>query len=223
MPIDQAATDIITGFRKVPRFARGMVRDLRLRWACEEIDRPYRMEHVDAFTPRPADYLARQPFGQVPAFTDGTVDMFESGAILLYLGEQDARLLPAETRPRWDAIAWLFAALNSVEPALMQIVVLDVFNAGKDWAIAARPHAAEMAEARLNSLSNALGEREWLAGTFTIADIAMVTVLRNLRHCDMLSKFPNIAAYQARGENRPAFARALDAQITELTQSGEHA
>lgn len=216
MPSVASAAAVITGFSRVPPFARGLVRDMRVRWACEEIGRPYRMELIDAFAPRSAEYRARQPFGQVPAFTDGNVDLFESGAILLYLGEQDESLLPHAGETRWKAISWLFAALNSVEPMLMQIVNLDVFNAGKDWAAAARPNVVELATARLKSLSDALGGREWLAGPFTIADIAMVTVLRNLNHTDILAGFPNVAGYKARGEARPAFRSALDAQLVEL-------
>jgi glutathione S-transferase len=205
---------LITGFRWVPEFARGMVRDLRIRWAMEEIGRPYRTRLLDAMHPRDAEYRQWQPFGQVPAFDDGNVRLFESGAILLYLGEQDERLLPREPQARWNVVAWLIAALNSVEPMLMQIVNLDVFNADKPWAQQARPSAAEFAQERLNSVSEALGDRDWLAGDFSVADIMMVTVMRNVKHTDMLVQFPNLAAYRARGEARPAFERALAAQCT---------
>ena len=138
--------------------------------------------------------------------------MFESGAILLYLGEQDERLLPSKLQDRWEATAWLIAALNSVEPMLSTIVSYDIFHADKDWAKAARPAAVELAEARLQSVSDALGDKNWLTGRFTIADIMMVTVLRNVKHTDMVAGFPTLAAYQQRGEQRPAFQRALKAQ-----------
>ena len=202
----------ISAFQWVPDFAQGMVRDIRIRWALEEIERPYDTSRFDATQPRDADYRQWQPFGQVPAFDDGNVRMFESGAILLFLGEQDDRLLPVKLQDRWESTAWLIAALNSVEPILSTIVSYDIFHADKDWAKAARPAAVELAEARLQSLSDALGDKNWLTGRFTIADIMMVTVLRNLRHTDIVAGFPKLAAYQLRGEQRPAFQRALKAQ-----------
>lgn len=214
MPLDPSADILLTGFGHVPKFAQGLVRDLRLRWALEEIGRPYRVELLDAMAPKPDDYYQRQPFGQVPAFDDGKVRMFESGAILLYLGEQDERLLPRDGAERWQAITWLIAALNSVEPSLMQIVSLDVFQAREPWAKEARPGAVGFARSRLSCLADALGDREWLAGPFTIADIMMVTVLRHLRHTDIIAGFPGLAAYQARGEARPAFEQALADQMS---------
>ena len=132
----------ITGFGNVPAFAKGMVRDLRIRWALEEVGRPYRMDLLDAMAPRPEGYRAWQPFGQVPAFDDGQVRMFETGAILLYLAEREERLLPADPQTRWQAVSWLIAALNSVEPALTQVVILDFFQKGKDWTAGAREGAA---------------------------------------------------------------------------------
>lgn len=213
MPLDPNADTVITGFAHVPEFAQGVVRDMRIRWALHEIDRPYRTQLFDAMTPRPDDYRDWQPFGQVPAFDDGKVRLFETGAILLYLGEQDERLLPAETRARWEATAWLIAALNSVEPMLMQIVSLDIFQADKPYAKEARGYAVDFAKSRLKSVTEALGDNEWLAGRFTVADIMMVTVLRNLRHTDIVAGFPALAAYQARGEARPAFQRALADQL----------
>jgi glutathione S-transferase len=213
MPLDPSAGITLTGFGHVPPFAHGLVRDLRIRWALEEIGRPYRVELLDAMAPRPDDYYQWQPFGQVPAFDDGKVRLFESGAILLYLGEQDERLLPRDSEQRWCATTWLIAALNSVEPMLMQVLSLDVFQAREPWAKDARPSAAEFAKSRLSRVSDALGERDWLAGPFTIADIMMVTVLRNLRHTDIVAGFPALAAYQARGEARPAFRQALADQM----------
>lgn len=221
MPLDPSADILLTGFGHVPKFAQGLVRDLRLRWALEEIGRPYRVELLDAMAPKPDDYYQWQPFGQVPAFDDGKVRMFESGAILLYLGEQDERLLPRDGAERWQAITWLIAALNSVEPMLMQIVMLDVFQAKEPWTRDARPSAVEFARSRLSRVTDALGGREWLAGPFTIADIMMVTVLRNLRHTDIMESFPALAAYQARGEARPAFQQALADQMAGFENAGK--
>ena len=211
----------ITGFSNVPDFAKGMVRDLRIRWALEEVGRPYRMDLLDAMAKRPDGYRDWQPFGQVPAFADGTVRMFETGAILLYLGEQDERLLPADPQPRWQAVSWLIAALNSIEPSLTQVVILDFFQRGKDWSAGAREGAVAFASQRLKDLSQALGEREWLAGPFSIADIMMVTVLRSIGHTDLLDQFPNLVAYRQRGEARPAFARAMEGQMGDFVRADE--
>jgi glutathione S-transferase len=216
MPLDPTATTVVSAMRNVPDFAHGLVRDLRVRWAIEEIGRPYRTELYEGMQPRPEAYREWQPFGQIPAFADGTVRLFETGAILLYLGEQDERLLPRETQAKWAATAWLIAALNSIEPMIMQLVSLDVFNAQADWAKAARPAALEFACQRLTSLSNALGDKDWLAGRFSVADVMMVTVLRNLRHTEIVAGFSNLADYQARGEARPAFQKALSDQAADL-------
>jgi glutathione S-transferase len=216
MPLDPTAETVISALRHVPAFAHGNVRDLRIRWALEEIGRPYRVELFDGMVPRPDDYRQWQPFGQVPAYADGTVRLFESGAILLHRGEQDERLLPREPQAKADATAWLIAALNSVEPMLMQIVTLDIFQAGKGWAKEARPSAVEFARARLARVAEALGDNDWLAGGFSVADIMMVTVLRNLGHTDILDDFRVLQAYQRRGEERPAFRQALADQAVGL-------
>lgn len=216
MPLDPHADVVISGLRNVPAFAHGNVRDIRIRWALEEIGRAYRVELFEGMQPRPDEYRQWQPFGQVPAYKDSEVKLFESGAILLHLGEQDERLLPREPQPRADAVAWLIGALNSVEPMIMQIVSLDIFNAHKPWAKDARPTAVSFTETRLKRVAEALGERDWLTGRFTVADIMMVTVLRNLDHTDILAGFPTLAAYKARGETRTAFQQALADQAKGL-------
>lgn len=209
MPLDPSSNTVVTALTNLPHFAHGRVRDIRIRWALEEMGRPYRVELFDAMEERPTKYRQWQPFGQVPAFTDSAVRLFESGAILLYLGEQDEQLLPHSAQARADTTAWLIAALNSVEPALMQIATLDFFQADQPWAAQARPSAVEFAQSRLGRVSEALGSNAWLTGRFSIADIMMVTVLRNISHTDIVGGFPNLAAYQARGEQRPAFKQAL--------------
>lgn len=213
------ANPTVTAFDWVPDFARGLVRDLRARWAFEEIGRPYDVKLLSAASPRPDDYLSWQPFDQVPAFADGELNFFETGAILLYLGEQDERLLPTDSQIRWNAISWLFAALNSVEPYISRVVGYDIFLADKPWAKDARAAAAELAERKLMRVSDALGDKDWLAGPFSVADIAMVTVLNNLRHTEMVAAFPRLAAYKTRGEERPAYKRALEAQLGDFTAS----
>lgn len=216
MPLDSNADTVISALRNIPRFAHGNVRDIRIRWAMEEIGRSYRAELFEGMVPRPDDYRKWQPFGQVPAFDDGRVRLFESGAILLHLGEQDERLLPTAAQPRADAIAWLFAALNSVEPMVMQLAILDIFKRGEPWAKEARPSTVAFIQERLASVAEALGDGDWLPGGFSIADIVMVTVLRQLSYTDILSAYPSLAAYTARGEARPAFAQALADQAKGL-------
>lgn len=213
MPIDESSTTVLTAFDNVPAFAHGKVRDLRVRWALEEIGRGYRPQFLDAMRPKPAEYREWQPYAQVPAFADGDLRMFETGAILLYLGEQDERLLPRDPAARWAATSWMIAALNSVEPSLMQIATLDILQAGKPWAAEARTAAVDFARQRLGSTENALGEREWFAGPFSVADIMMACVFRNIDHTEILPGFPALAAFKARAEARPAFRRALDDQL----------
>jgi glutathione S-transferase len=213
---DASAHPVLTAFEWVPEFARGLVRDLRIRWALEEIGAPYATELLNARAPRPEAYLARQPFDQVPAFADGEVALFETGAILLYLGEQDDRLLPADGQPRWDAISWLFAALNSVEPFVTRVAHYDLFHKDKPWMPEAREASLGLCRQKLGRVTAALAGKDWLAGRFSVADIAMVTVLNNLRHTDLVAEHPALAAYKARGENRPSYKRALAAQYADF-------
>jgi len=213
MPVESTATAEVTAYRWVPGFAQGLVRDLRVRWALEEIGRPYRVRLLDALNPRPADYFCEQPFGQVPAYRDDEVQLFESGAILIHLGMQDERLLPMDTNGRMRGIAWLIAALNSVEPAIFPLILINVFNKGEAWTEGARPTFQEFLEKRLKCLSDALGDKEWLEGRFTIGDLMTVAVLRQLRGTGALEQFPNLAQFIARGEARPAFQQALADQL----------
>ena len=212
-----ASRPVVTAFEWVPEFARGLVRDLRVRWALEEIGAPYDTELLNARLPRPEAYLARQPFDQVPAFTDGDLEIFETGAILLYLGEKDGRLLPAGGQARWTAIAWLFSALNSVEPIVQRITTYDLRNKDEPWAPGAREAALGMCRQKLGRLNDALAGKDWLAGPFSVADIAMVTVLNILRHTDLVAEYPALAEYKARGEARPAYQRALAAQLADFS------
>ena len=219
MPVDWTASTEVTAFRWVPDFAAGLVRDLRIRWALEEIERPYRIRLLDAMNPRPAEYFCEQPFGQVPAFTDGEVKLFESGAILIHLGLQDERLLPGDLNERMRSIAWLIAALNGVEPMLFELIHIDIFNRGQDWTKERRPQVVEKIEERLRLLSEALGDQEWFEGRFSIGNLMIVAVLRQLRHTDMVAKFPNVSALVARGEARPAFQRALSDQLAVFAEN----
>lgn len=220
MPVDPNATIEITGYQWVPPFAEGRIKDLRIRWALEEIGRPYRERLIGGiFEEKPPEYLADQPFGQVPAFKEGDVALFESGAILLHIGEQDERLLPRGAAARGRGISWMIAALNSVEPMLQVLVILSVAGANQDWQEAAKDAARPFAEKRLAQLSRALGDRLWLDDSFTIGDLVMIDVLRAVP-TPMLAAHPNLAAYIERGTQRPAFGRALEAQ---LASYGKHA
>jgi glutathione S-transferase len=219
MPVDPNATAEITAFRLVPDFAAGLVRDLRIRWALDEIERPYRVRLLDAMNPRPAEYFQEQPFGQVPAYRDEQVQLFESGAILLHLAIEDERLLPFDRNQRMRSVAWMIAALNSIEPIIFELLSIDIFNRGQEWTKERRPQVVEFLEARLGKLSDALGDKEWFEGRFSIGDLMVVAVLRQLRHTDIVAKFPNLAALVARAQARPAFQRALADQLEVFKQN----
>ena len=212
MPVNPNASIEITAFEWVPDFARGVVRDLRARWALEEAGLDYRVRLL--VQERPAVYLQEQPFDQVPILRDGEVRIFETGAIVQYLGEKSEALLPRDPQGRFGAIQWTYAALNSVEPAVMNLLLIDLFYAGEEWAKLRRPGAEDFVKLKLKRVSDWLGDKPWLQGDrFTIGDLMMVTVLRFLRHTDLVAGFPNLAAFVARGEARPAFQRALADQL----------
>lgn len=202
----------ITTFAWVPPFARGFVRDLRPRWAFEEVGQPYEVELIaDAKTP---EYRRRQPFGQVPAYRDDQVELFESGAIVLRIAERAGQLLPADPAGRARAMQWVAAALNSVEPWVMALVTNNVFEAGCEWSAARAPKVLDDLNRRLADLADALGDRPWLEGdAFTVGDLMMVAVLGGLRNTQVLAGHPNLAAYVARGEDRPAHRKAMADQL----------
>jgi glutathione S-transferase len=211
MPVNPKAAIEITAFRWVPPFAEGLVRDLRARWVLEEAGLDYRVRLLDQ--KRPPEYLREQPFDQVPCFSDGVVHIFESGAIVQYVGEKSEALLPHDPQGRYRAIQWTYAALNSVEPAIQNLAMIDLFCAKEEWAKLRRPGTVEFVRLRLRRVSDWLGGRYWLEDRFTIGDLMMISVLRILRHTDIGSEFPNLAAYVKRGEARPAFRQALSDQL----------
>ena len=211
MPVNPNAAIEITAFRWVPEFAQGVVRDLRARWALEEAGLDYRVRLLGM--PRPPQYLKEQPFDQVPCFNDGKVRIFESGAIIQYIGEQSEVLLPTDPQGKYRAIQWTYAALNSVEPAILNLLLIDIFFKGEEWATLRRPGAEEFAKLKLKRLSDWLGDKEWLEDRFTIGDLMMTTTLRFLRHTDLVEQVPNLAAYLKRAEGRPAFQQALADQL----------
>ena len=208
-------TPEVSAFRWVPPFAQGYVRDLRVRWALEEAGLPYHATLIDGGTCASEAYRRWQPFGQVPAYRDGEVEMFESGAIVLHIAESSPALSPTDPAGRARMTTWVIAALNSVEPHVMNLVHLDAFHAGEAWTVERRPQAEAMLAGRLASLSAWLEDgREWLEGRFSAGDLMMVAVLRELVDGGFLARFPVLDAYRRRGEARPAFGRAMEAQLT---------
>jgi glutathione S-transferase len=212
MPINPDAQIEITAFEYVPDFAKGLVRDLRARWALEEAGIDYRVRLFGQ--QRPPEYLLEQPFDQVPILKDGDLQIFESGAIAQYIGEKSETLLPRDPQGRFRAIQWTYAALNSVEPALLNLLLIDLFYNNEEWAKLRRPGAEDFAKLKLKRVADWLGDKQWLEGErFSIGDLLMITVLRFLRHTDVVAGFPNLDAYVKRGEARPAFERALTDQL----------
>src|SRR5215468_8360707 len=204
----------ISAFKWVPDFARGQVRDLRVRWALEEAGLSYRTRLLEQGDQDQPEYRAKQPFGQVPIFEEDGFVLFESGAIVLHIGERSEALLPKDAGARARATQWLIAALNSVEPFIMNVALIDLFYANEQWAKLRRPAAVEFVQKRLSALSTSLGDKPYLDGSrFTAGDLMMTTVLRILKHTDIVSSHERLAAYVERCTERPAFKRAVDAQI----------
>jgi glutathione S-transferase len=201
---------ILTTFDWVPETPRGYVRDIRVRWALEETGLPYRVESVP-FRARNAEHFSHQPFGQVPWLTDGDISIFESGAILLHLGERSDALMPADPHGRSDVIEWLFAALNSVEAVSLPWSIF-VFS-GDTAETPGRKQLDEFLKARLKHMEAVLAGREWLAGTFSVADILMADVLRLVDRFDGLAKYPACRDYVARATARPSFVKAYADQM----------
>lgn len=218
MTVSPDASMEITAFKWVPDFARGFVRDLRPRWACEEIGLDYSERLIDAMNKPPA-YFREQPWGQVPVISDGGVEVFESGAILLHIAEKDERLLPRDPQRRARTISWLFAAFNSIEPMMFELSNVDLFAKGEEWAKLRRPSLLEFAGGRFDKLSDALGDKDYLDGAFSVADIAMATVMREAGETDLVSSRGNLRRYLDRCLARPAFKRALDAQLAAFREN----
>ncbi|CUI08270.1 glutathione S-transferase family protein [Massilia antarctica] len=203
----------ISAFQYVPPFAQGVVRDLRVRWALEEAGLPYQARLIGPADQQSPDYLALQPFGQVPVMQDGELTMFESGAIVLHIAQRSAVLMPKDEAGRARATTWIFAAVNTVEVPLQQLAMLDLFFADEEWARLRRPGAVEEVRKRLGQLAAWLGQRDYLDGAFSAGDLMMTTVLRMLRHTSIVDDYPTLKAYQLRCEARPAFQKALRDQM----------
>lgn len=217
MPVDPNAPIEVTAYEWVPDLAKGFVKDMRVRWAIEEIGLSYRERLVGGAggsdTGKSPEHFADQPFGQVPVLKEDGLTLFESGAILIHIGEKDERLLPREQAARARAIGWMMAALNSVEPFTQTLFLMGYVGDGKPWLDEAKDAVRPFAEMRLAQLSKVLDDRDWLEDRFTIGDLMMVDVLRAVPEDDLVAAHPNLAAYVKRGTSRPAFKAAMAAQL----------
>lgn len=209
---------VITAFSWVPDFARGQVRDLRVRWALEEVGQPYDVRLVDGTSVKADSHRRLQPFGQVPTYEEDGVAMFESGAIVLHIARKYSGLLPADAQGAIHAEQWVFAAMTSVEPAVMDLALSNVFEADHAWADDRRALSETRVRGRLQDLSNRLGDKPYLEGEFTAGDLMMACVLRGVP-ADLLGDYPNLAGFLARCEARPAFQRALAAQLGDFSDA----
>ena len=199
----------VSAFRWVPPFAQGLVRDFRVRWALEEANLHYKERLIGPEDQTSASYRGLQPFGQVPAYEEDGLVLFESGAIVLHVAERSEALMPSDPSARARARTWMFAALNTVEPPIQNLAEIDLFYAEEEWAKRRRPAAVEGVKARLANLSDWLDGRDYLEDRFTAADLLMTTVLRILRHTDLVAAMPVLEAYRLRCEARPAFQKAI--------------
>jgi glutathione S-transferase len=208
----------ITAFERSPDGGKGLARDTRVRWALEEAGQPYAVRLVTFAEMKEPAHLAVHPFGQIPTLEDGDLSLFETGAIVFHIAEKHAGLLPVERNARARAITWMFAALNTVEPPILELTTARIFEADKPWSAERLPLVTERVRTRLEKLSAHLGDDEWLDGPFSAGDLLMVSVLLRLRMSGILDTFPNLAAYVARGEARPAYQRAFAAQLAVNTR-----
>lgn len=202
---------IITAFEKSPDGGQGLARDMRVRWAMEEVGLAYDVRLVSFKSMKQQAHTSRQPFGQIPTYEEGGIVIFESGAIVLHIAQHHPGLLPADEPGEARAMAWLFAALNSIEPAIVERERVYFTERDESWYQARLPFIDEQIRSRLDPLSARLGDADWLDGTFSVGDLMMVMVLRRLEP-EMLAEYPNLAAYVARAERRPAYQRAFAAQ-----------
>jgi glutathione S-transferase len=208
-------TITITAFERSPDRGRGMARDMRVRWALEEVGQPYDVRLVSFDAMKEPAHLALHPFGQIPTYEDGDLALFESGAIVFHIAERHAGLLPDEAEARTRAIMWMFAALSTVEPPIVEYGAAVREGGGEAWYEARGPVLADRVRDRLGELSRRLGDADWLDGAFSAGDLMMVTVLR--RASSLLDEYPSLRAYIARGEARPAYKRAFAAQLAVFT------
>jgi glutathione S-transferase len=210
-------TPTITAFETSPDRGRGLARDTRVRWALEEVGQPYEVRLVSFGAMKEPVHRALHPFGQIPTYEEGELVLFESGAIVLHIAERHAGLLPGDANARARAITWMFAAINTVEPPILDLVTVKLVEGDKPWSEQRLPLVQDRIRVRLGELSARLGDAKWLDGAFSAGDLMMVAVLLRLRMSGMLDGYPNLSAYVTRGEARPAYKRAFAAQLAVYT------
>lgn len=210
-------TITITAFERSTDGGQGMARDMRVRWALEEVGQPYDVRLLSFKAMKESAHLALHPFGQIPTYEEGDLALFESGAIVFHIAERHLGLLPDDAHARARAITWMFAALNTVEPPIVDREVAEYLEGDETWYERRLPFIDERIRRRLGELSGRLGNADWIDGAFSAADLLMVTVLRRLEGSGILEEYPNLCAYVARGKARPAYKRAFDAQLAVFT------
>ncbi len=210
-------TPTITAFERSPDGGKGLARDMRVRWALEEVGQPYDVRLVSFSEMKEPAHLALHPFGQIPTYEEGDLALFESGAIVLHIAERHAGLLPDDANARARAITWMFAALTTMEPPIVDREVAKLLEGDETWYEQRLPVLEERVRDRMGQLSRRLGDADWLDGEFSAADLLMVSVLLRLKRSGMLGQYTNLSAYVARGEARPAYKRAFDAQLAVFT------
>ena len=210
-------TITITAFERSPDGGKGLARDTRVRWALEEVGQPYEVRLVSFPALKQPAHLALHPFGQIPTYEEGDLALFETGSIVFHIAERHAGLLPDDANARARAITWMFAALNTVEPPLLELVTAKVLESDKPWHADRLPLVKDRVRARLDQLSVRLGDADWLDGAFSAGDLMMVSTVLRSRPSGLLDEYPNLAAYVARGEARSAYQRAFDAQLALYT------
>jgi glutathione S-transferase len=210
-------TPTITAFEQSPDRGKGLARDMRVRWALEEVGQPYEVRLVSFGAMKAPAHRALHPFGQIPTYEEGDLVLFESGAIIFHIAERHAGLLPDDANARARAITWMFAALNTVEPPILDLVTTRFLEHDKAWYQQRLPLVEERLRGRLGELSRRLGDADWLDGAFSAGDLMMAAVLLRLKVSGIVDEFPNLSAYIARGAARPAYKRAFDAQLAVFT------
>jgi glutathione S-transferase len=210
-------TPIITAFERSPDRGKGQARDMRVRWALEEVGQPYDVRLVSFSEMKESAHRALHPFGQIPTYEEGDLVLFESGAIVFHVAEHHAGLLPDDANARARAITWMFAALSTLEPPIVERAMATLVERDKAWYEQRLPIVEDRVRGRLDELSSRLGDADWLDHVFSAGDLLMVTVLRRLNGSGILEEYPNLSAYVARGEARPAFKRAFDDQLAVFT------
>jgi glutathione S-transferase len=215
--MESSMTIIITAFERSPDGGQGMARDMRVRWALEEVGQPYGVRLLSFKAMKEPAHLALHPFGQIPTYEEGDLALFESGAIVFHIAERHAGLLPDDASARARAITWMFAALNTVEPPIVDREVAEYLEGDETWYEQRLPFIDERIRRRLGEVSGRLGNADWIDGAFSAGDLLMVTVLRRLEGSGILEEYPNLSAYVDRGKARPAYQRAFDAQLAVFT------